>query len=1648
MFQKNTYSKNVTVFKEATHSWGFQKLLYHLLIPFLVFNLHQKIAANTINSYNKTPKISSKYTCSTPTSMLMSIKPVQSGFWNQASTWPNGIKPTVNDAVIIPEGITITMLGTCKAKSVTVQGVLNAVNTRANDASFNLETKYIMVMGANALLEIGTESQYYQSTKGGVITLTGTDPNELIPNTTVNSKAIMVMNEGQIQIHGKPKMSWTQLNSTASIGATSIKLKEAVDWQVGDQIVITPSGFLPSETETKTITQISNDKKTLTLDTALAYRHYGEINYYKNGEIDFDLRAEVGLLSHNITIQGDASSETNGFGGHMMSMNGTTINVSGITLYRMGQEGTVGRYPFHWHLVEDASGQYIKNSAVYKSFNRAITIHGTDNALVEDVVAYDFIGHGFFLEDGDEEDNVFKNNLGVFARLAKEDRRVQPFDSGVSTFWITNPNNTWIDNVATASQGQGFWFVPVKTPLRAGNWGDYNPRELAIKIFKGNVGHSNNGFNVGIDNTIDPNTLKIKTELSYTPYKQDRTIDTVYIDNFRGYHARQQSYWSRMAGPDVLRNSKVGGSKEQIFQSFHGAVENTLIVGKLNGFNYDEMRNDPPEYLGAQMYNGSTDFKNIHLAGFYDDDTSCIGTRRSSGKYPNFTISGVTFEDDIPYAKRIKFDGGGIEHPGRSYNHASGLIDLDGSLTSLPGSRLTPRIRPLEEGRFKNRTFDEGFNIIPGATLIEEWNAYYTSNTEFGLHFFTSSLRGFNDEVLPPIYSIRSDGPAIFDIRGLFHHSAIINDSNYKYNIQLHSLPLVTTGDLRWVNKNSFSYTNFVNIPSNFTVKDAIAVGSLQELEAANENAYWFKDNTVHIKNVATKISGVQNTSVLYTDYSAELIKICMYEDCSSSPNNGLGSSSVTLVDYEMGDDSRDKLNTQTGVQTSALSYDATDPTTNPFDNVDDGVNFSITTDGDGIDEYVDYKLTFSRQVWSDFYAMGVDYTGPNFTLLVDNSNNEFYNLGKYSSEDSKAISMNFGSDFNLKDNATGIIIRIFESDISSDLSITTTQNISIKGINLQGVEPTAYSTPLIDYTSDSDGDGMEDINETEQCRDANDPTDLSFGFNGSLDGMVTNKIEQIALESGKYLELTINNNDPKLLRSRLAINGNLLDKIKVRYKADKAGGLQLFWKNQNNGGFSSLRRVNADYTKTGEWQEIVFDFSNQNQWKGNIITDFRFDLPGSGSQSYIAQIDWFRGVNGGVNDANDNGICNDVDDTDGDTVTDQEELSNCRDFNNAKDLIFEFMNSSEGFKRFNINAQATTSSISYLLRADFQADPYIIKNGFSFNGNQIPQLILNAKSQALGFFQLYWKREGDANFTEARSLSSNNTVNVYEDHVFDLSNHPEWKNQKIVALRIDLPVDVTIKAHTWIDYLSTGIDITPSPDVAVLADITNQCEVNSLVAPTATDTCGNVITAIHNTQLPITTKGLTTVTWVYNDSKGNVSTQVQTVVIEKSILPVFDQNTIPTDSIVFADISSRTYALEDFTTNVMATAGCGDQVSINQSPEKGTLLGLGEQVVTLTAQDINGNKDTVTFVIDVKEDFTLSTQEFYRDSFKIYPNPSSGKVFITGAFDSMVLYNQFGQEVLKGDKNNFDISHITAGIYFVLIKNKKGSTFEKLIKF
>jgi hypothetical protein len=112
---------------------------------------------------------------------------------------------------------------------------------------------------------------------------------------------------------GKPiKSTWTHLDATETAGSSVITVQHNVsDWGVGAKVIIASTGgrHTQSENEQVVISDISADGRTITLQDPLSYTHLGEENIV-DGRV-LQIRAEVGLLSHNILFRGSDDPQNN-----------------------------------------------------------------------------------------------------------------------------------------------------------------------------------------------------------------------------------------------------------------------------------------------------------------------------------------------------------------------------------------------------------------------------------------------------------------------------------------------------------------------------------------------------------------------------------------------------------------------------------------------------------------------------------------------------------------------------------------------------------------------------------------------------------------------------------------------------------------------------------------------------------------------------------------------------------------------------------------------------------------------------------------------------------------------------------------------------------------------------------------------------------------------------------------------------------------------------------------------------------------------------------------------------------------------------------------------------------------------------------------
>ena len=97
--------------------------------------------------------------------------------------------------------------------------------------------------------------------------------------------------------------------------------------------------------------------------------------------------------------------------------------------------------------------------------------------------------------------NEFKYNLGALTGIPDEIIPDNGFngeesDGEPATFWITNPNNKFVGNVAAGSLGSGFWYELRLRGEQAHLYPDLDPMFVKLGSFHGNIAHSNEGKRV------------------------------------------------------------------------------------------------------------------------------------------------------------------------------------------------------------------------------------------------------------------------------------------------------------------------------------------------------------------------------------------------------------------------------------------------------------------------------------------------------------------------------------------------------------------------------------------------------------------------------------------------------------------------------------------------------------------------------------------------------------------------------------------------------------------------------------------------------------------------------------------------------------------------------------------------------------------------------------------------------------------------------------------------------------------------------------------------------------------------------------------------------------------------------------------------
>jgi hypothetical protein len=751
------------------------------------------------------------------------------------------------------------------------------------------------VIYVNGLFQCGEESRPYS--KKLTISLKSRSGN---PRLQDAHRALIVNNGGRMILTGnRQNAGWYRLDQSAKVGDTFIRFPKKYifpgikifnlksPWKVGDEIVIGPSSFDPSEAETFKITRIEGDK--IFLNDTIKKFHLGKKEFYNttyNGRVEFNPSAEVANISRNILIRPDESispisttSEANAeIGGHVMVMRGGQAYVDSVEFYHMGQAGIMARYPFHWHFVGDAPGQFIKNSSVHHSFQRCITVHRTNKTLVHNNVCYDFKGHGYFYEDGVEIDNTLSNNLGILSRfphaskvlLASDHPTVGNESSGrfpnVSTYWISNPQNTILNNVASGYVGSGFWMSFEGHIHNSSGQVIATPIWTNTKKFEGNSAHSGkvgftwDGAPVGAltNNPNNPKDRKIEIAAYNPGVTPVFSRLTAFKNKLTGFYFR---------GTTALFEGGVSADNgRHYWMAFNQIIRNAVIIGKSTNFSEAEQLQalvenlpDRSKQVGVVQYDGPFELDGVDFLNYPTQKTFY-----NSIETTPLPISVIfSFERLHNSSKRVAFNPDPIH---RAYmavspndpdyrdelSKASGMRDLDGSLSGAPGMIVASKslgIAPTSGCISLGEKF-QGFSRCPA------------NYSESYLHIFGGE--GHNLGLTSPFVVRRSDGALSFAMSEwntafgwpyrAGHIVSLNNSGQYDYEILMNGVAKPEFHIISEPTQTNTSVIKLVGQGQNCVLKNKQNLetlplaNSLSSLRSATTSSYFAEKNDIYFK--------------------------------------------------------------------------------------------------------------------------------------------------------------------------------------------------------------------------------------------------------------------------------------------------------------------------------------------------------------------------------------------------------------------------------------------------------------------------------------------------------------------------------------------------------------------------------------------------------------------------------------------------------------------------------------------------------------------------------------------------------------------------------------------------------------------------------
>jgi cell migration-inducing and hyaluronan-binding protein len=312
----------------------------------------------------------------------------------------------------------------------------------------------------------------------------------------------------------------------------------------------------------------------------------------------------------------------------------------------------------------------------------------------------------------------YENRQAVRSNGQASENVLLPSDNTVSTFWITNPYNIYVDNVAAGSDENGFWFsLPehpngqfLGTEISQNTW----PRQTNILEFRGNVAHSNYDGFMFDRNIADDNTFGVTGNMHLArenPADSSSPLIEQLFEDLTAYKNRNGGIWGR-GEVRTYRNLKLADNANGYTQAsglqggepWTSRVVDSLFVGETENVGnpttpeeiaYGRSLPKPmmPDFpiRGYEYYDLRHDVIDSTFINYEDNDTRKTGAisylmYTSFGVSTNNAVKGLEFVDAKPVYFPPMEERWGNDNGSSTAWRTAVIRDHDGSFGGEPES--------------------------------------------------------------------------------------------------------------------------------------------------------------------------------------------------------------------------------------------------------------------------------------------------------------------------------------------------------------------------------------------------------------------------------------------------------------------------------------------------------------------------------------------------------------------------------------------------------------------------------------------------------------------------------------------------------------------------------------------------------------------------------------------------------------------------------------------------------------------------------------------------------------------------------------------------------------------------------------------------